>query len=155
VPFALTVDAEGIGRYVQEIEAAVYFCCLEAFQNISKHAEASKVTVVLRGDEKELQFGVTDDGRGFDPSHTMRGAGLQNMLDRIDALDGTLVVQSSPGHGTTIAGRIPCQQVEPVVPTAVGTAPQSAAPPPATAEETSSPTGEAPAPSAAPERQLA
>jgi signal transduction histidine kinase len=107
VPFALTVDADGIGRYPQEVEAAVYFCCLEAFQNISKHAEASNVTVTLQAVDGELQFRVVDDGRGFDPAHAPRGSGLENMLDRIDALEGSLTIRSAPGAGATLVGRIP------------------------------------------------
>jgi signal transduction histidine kinase len=129
VPFALTIDADGIGRYPQEIEAAVYFCCLEAFQNVSKHAGASSVTVTLRREEGGLEFRVTDDGRGFDPSTTLQGSGMQNMLDRIDALDGELVVRSGPGRGTTISGRIPCPEPETAPATAVAppAAPASAA----------------------------
>ena len=152
VPFALTVDAEGIGRYPQEIEAAVYFCCLEAFQNISKHAQAENVTVTLRGDDHELHFQVTDDGQGFDPATTLQGAGLQNMLDRIDALDGRLSVRSAPGRGTTVSGRIPCQEVEIVPQASVATgAPVTApdgAPTDGVAEDGGSPTPRS-------ERQLA
>ncbi len=101
------VEADGIGRYPQEIETAVYFCTLEALQNAAKYAEAGQITVRLVEDDGELVLSVRDDGRGFDPAATPLGAGLQNMADRLAALDGRLVVRSRAGGGTTIEGRIP------------------------------------------------
>lgn len=103
------VAAEGIDRYPQETEAAVYFCCLEALQNIAKYAEATHVTIQLSGDGGELTFSVTDDGRGFDLASTTLGAGLQNMSDRLAALGGDLLVDPEPGRGTTITGRLPAR----------------------------------------------
>ncbi|HZN13509.1 MAG TPA: histidine kinase [Acidimicrobiales bacterium] len=110
-PFDLSVDADGMGRYPLEVEGAVYFCCLEAFQNTSKYAEASKVTVTLRGDERHITFRVEDDGCGFDPTTTPRGSGSQNVTDRVEALDGKVTITSSPGHGTVLAGDIPIREV--------------------------------------------
>lgn len=81
-------------------------CCLEALQNLAKYAEASRAVVRLTHGEGELAFEVEDDGRGFDPSITPRGPGLQNMADRLDAIGGTLV-RSAPGTGTTVEGRVP------------------------------------------------
>lgn len=104
---AVTVDADGIGRYEQEQEAAVYFCCLEALQNIGKYAAASRATVTLRDDGDRLTFVVADDGAGFDPSTTARGLGLQNMADRLDALGGSVNVESAPDAGTTVTGWLP------------------------------------------------
>jgi signal transduction histidine kinase len=101
------VDAQDLGRYSQEIEAAVYFCVLEALQNIQKYAQATRATVRLRSDDGELHFEVEDDGRGFDPGVTRRGSGTQNMDDRLDALGGSLNVRSAVGAGTTVAGRLP------------------------------------------------
>ena len=86
---------------------AVYFCCLEALQNAAKYSGASKVTVHLIDREDALQFSVEDDGKGFDPSETRWGAGLQNMTDRLQALGGDLEIISSPGHGTRLAGEVP------------------------------------------------
>ncbi len=88
-------------------EAAIYFCCLEAIQNIAKYAEAARATIRVWRDDDQLGFSVIDDGRGFDPDVTSRGAGLQNMADRLAALGGSLVVRSEPGVGTTIEGRAP------------------------------------------------
>jgi signal transduction histidine kinase len=101
------VEADGIDRYPQEIETAVYFCTLEALQNAAKYADAGRITVRLAQDDGELVLSVRDDGRGFDPSVTPLGAGLQNMSDRLAALGGTLIVRSRAGAGTTIEGRIP------------------------------------------------
>lgn len=101
------VEADGVDRYPQEVETAVYFCTLEALQNAAKYADAGQVTVRLAEDHGELVLSVRDDGRGFDPAATPLGAGLQNMADRLAALDGRLVVRSRAGGGTTIEGRIP------------------------------------------------
>ncbi len=69
------VEADGIGRYPQDVEATVYFCCLEALQNVAKYAEASRVTVRLSGGDGGLVFEVRDDGIGFDPASAGRGSG--------------------------------------------------------------------------------
>jgi signal transduction histidine kinase len=101
------VDADGVGRYPQEVEAAVYFCCLEALQNVQKYAEATHAVLKLDGLDGGLTFAVTDDGQGFDGASIERGAGLTNMTDRIDALGGRLEVSSTPGRGTRIRGSVP------------------------------------------------
>ena len=101
------LDAKDLGRYPQDIEAATYFCCLEAVQNVAKYANALRATIVLRETSGALVFEVADDGEGFDPSSTGYGTGLQGMADRLAALDGTLEVRSAPGSGTALTGRIP------------------------------------------------
>src|SRR5205823_4537029 len=113
-PFPVEVQSDGIDRYPQEAEAAVYFCCLEALQNVAKYAGATKATVRLRADGEGVSFEVTDDGRGFDSDRTPLGSGLQNMADRLAALGGTLAVRSHPGQGTTVAGRLPLRGFRPV-----------------------------------------
>ncbi|MDQ2960921.1 MAG: sensor histidine kinase [Candidatus Dormibacteraeota bacterium] len=100
----ITVDAEGIGRYSQDVEAAVYFSVLEALQNIQKHAQGSSVVIRLRDRENELRFEIVDDGVGFDAAVTVKGAGLGNMIDRFDALGGEIEVTSVVGGGTTVRG---------------------------------------------------
>jgi signal transduction histidine kinase len=107
VPLPVRVEPDSVGRFAQEAEAAVYFCVLEALQNVTKYAEASAATVRLRAADGDLLFEVQDDGRGFDPASTPRGSGLQNMADRLEALGGSIKVASTPGAGTTITGRIP------------------------------------------------
>jgi signal transduction histidine kinase len=106
-PIPVRVEAEQVGRYAQEIEAAVYFCCLEALQNAAKYSSAGEVRIRLTGAGEEIAFEVRDDGRGFDPATTPRGAGLTNMTDRLAALGGDLEIRSAPGLGTSITGRIP------------------------------------------------
>ena len=103
------VVANGIGRYSPEIEAAVYFCCLEAMQNAGKHAgDGSTITVRVWEEAGALLFEVADDGAGFDPSQrSTPGAGFVNMGDRVGAIGGTFGVQSAPGRGTRVSGRIP------------------------------------------------
>jgi signal transduction histidine kinase len=108
----VAVDADGVGRYSQDAEAAVYFCCLEALQNVAKYADASHVAVRLRAANGDLSFEVSDDGRGFDPERTPMGSGLVNMADRLAALGGSLEVRSRPGEGATVAGRLPVRPVD-------------------------------------------
>jgi signal transduction histidine kinase len=101
------IDADGIGRYPQDAEAAVYFCTLEALQNIAKYASASRARICLSGSDDSLEFTVTDDGAGFDTATTRYGTGLQGMADRLAALGGALHVRSQPGHGTILSGALP------------------------------------------------
>jgi len=106
-----TVVADELPRFDPDIEAAVYFCCLEAIQNAGKHAGAgATVTVAIEHDDSGLRFAVTDDGAGFDPATVADGSGghgFVNMEDRLGAFDGTLTVTSAPGEGTTVEGRVP------------------------------------------------
>jgi signal transduction histidine kinase len=103
----VTVAADGLGRYPQEIEAAVYFCCLEALQNLQKYARAAHAEIRLRTGEGRLHFEVDDDGVGFDVATTTKGSGLTNMIDRLDALGGEVQAISSPGNGTRLCGSLP------------------------------------------------
>jgi signal transduction histidine kinase len=106
-PVPVRVEADGIGRYPQELETAVYFCTLEALQNAAKYSQANEVSVSLLEDHGELVLSIRDDGRGFDRAATPLGGGLQNMTDRLAALGGTLTVRSRSGVGTIIEGHVP------------------------------------------------
>lgn len=110
-PLSVIVDAESTGRYPREVESAVYFCVLEALQNVVKYAGATSVEVTLSEGEGELAFEVSDNGRGFDHSAVDAGAGLTNMADRMDAVGGVFVVESSLGVGTSVRGSVPLRQV--------------------------------------------
>lgn len=106
-PVDVSVHAVGVGRYSRAVEAAVYFCCLEALQNVTKYAgKGAHAEVRLWEQAKRLRFEVTDSGKGFDVEST-QGNGLANMRDRIDAVGGALLVVSRPGLGTVIQGRVP------------------------------------------------
>ena len=86
-----TVEPDGVGRYPREVEAAVYFCALEALQNVAKYAEArSAIGPAAPSVTARLVFEIEDDGRGFDADATTFGTGLQGMADRLDAIGGTL-----------------------------------------------------------------
>jgi signal transduction histidine kinase len=106
-PLAVAVEAAGIGRYSPDIEAAVYFCCLEALQNAAKHAPEAAVTIRLWEESGGLLFAVADDGPGFDVAAAGGGHGYINMADRLGAFGGTVRWQSEFGHGATVQGSIP------------------------------------------------
>jgi signal transduction histidine kinase len=104
-----TVHADGVGRYDRDVESAVYFCTLEALNNVAKYADASRASVRLARADGHLSFEVTDDGRGFDAAETGYGTGVQGMADRLDAIGGRLTISSTPGEGTTVLGRVPVE----------------------------------------------
>ena len=103
----VTVEATAVGRYSQDVEAALYFCVLEALQNIAKYAQATAARVSLGQDGQYLTFTVEDDGQGFDQATTPLGTGLQGISDRLAALGGTIEITSAPGRGTRVTGRVP------------------------------------------------
>jgi|SoiMethySBSTD1v2_1073268.scaffolds.fasta_scaffold22051_3 signal transduction histidine kinase len=104
------------GRPAPDVEAALYFCCLEALQNTAKHANAEwatvEVDVALDG---AVQLVIEDDGRGFDPDRVRLGAGLANIRDRVDAVGGSLDLRSAPRAGTRLEIRVPARRPAAVV----------------------------------------
>jgi signal transduction histidine kinase len=111
---AVEVEASAIGRYVPEVESAVYFCVLEALQNVLKHAVgARRVAVRLDGANRtELRFSVRDDGEGAGPGGIRAGDGITNMRDRLAAVGGEVAVTSMRAVGTTVRGRVPTRQTD-------------------------------------------
>jgi signal transduction histidine kinase len=105
-PVAVDVVSDRVGRFPQHVETAVYFSCLEALQNVAKYADATRATIELHADPATLRFAVRDDGCGFDPSMAS-GTGLQGVRDRLEAIGGSLDVQSAPGEGTIVTGVVP------------------------------------------------
>jgi signal transduction histidine kinase len=103
----VSVKDRDLSRYPIEVEAAVYFACLEALNNAAKHAPGSNVVVQLFEHDGHIVFSVRDDGSGFDPEESRPGSGLGNMVDRVAALGGTLDITSAPSRGTIVAGRVP------------------------------------------------
>ena len=104
-----SLRSEGIGRYPPDVESAVYFCVLEAMNNIAKYADASSASISLVQRNGSLEVTVHDDGRGFDITAATRGTGLQGIADRLDAIGGALRVESTVGIGTTLNGSIPME----------------------------------------------
>jgi len=103
----VTVVDRGSVRYPIDVEAAAYFCALEAVQNATKHAAASTIRVEVDAGPEELILVVTDDGVGFETALVADGTGLANMRDRIDSAGGALEVASEPGRGTRLRVEIP------------------------------------------------
>jgi signal transduction histidine kinase len=106
-PVPVELEVDDVARQPREVEGAIYFCCLEALQNVAKYAEATHVRLRVWSADSTLGFAVEDDGKGFDPATVVRSSGLQNMRDRLEALGGSLEIEGAPGQGTTIQGRVP------------------------------------------------
>ena len=106
-PVPVSVEVKGSDRYLEEVESAAYFCCLEALQNVAKHAPDAETVSVSLHRNGDLRFEVRDDGPGFAMNGAKPGSGLVNMHDRIDAVGGELAIRSRPGVGTEVVGTIP------------------------------------------------
>ena len=106
VPIDVDLDVGVDGRMPPAIEAAAYFLVAEGLTNVVKYAGATQATVTVRHEDGQLVVTVADDGRGgADPE---AGSGLRGLQDRLSAVDGTLIVDSPPGGGTELQGRLPC-----------------------------------------------
>jgi signal transduction histidine kinase len=106
VQVALRVDLHH--RVSPEVETAVYFCCVEALQNVAKHCSAdthAELALYEAGDG--LHFAVVDSGPGFDPALTADSHGITGMRDRLEAIGGRLTVSSQPGRGSRVSGDVP------------------------------------------------
>ena len=91
-------------RLPEQVEAAAYYVVAEALANTQKHAGARRVTVTATAGEDWLLVEVVDDGAGgADPE----GEGLRGLVDRVEALGGTLGVDSPAGRGTRVRARLP------------------------------------------------
>lgn len=108
MPLAVSVHAPVRRRFAPQVETAVYFCCVEALQNVAKHCGAgTAVSVRVAERPGAVHFTVADRGPGFTPSGVAATRGILGMRDRLQAIGGDLTVTSSPGAGTTVAGRAP------------------------------------------------
>ena len=90
-----------------EVETAIYRIVQEALTNVLKHANARRVSVLVTRAGGRIRVVIEDDGTGFDPAAHSEGIGLVGMRERIELLDGTLTVESSPASGTTLAVEVP------------------------------------------------
>ena len=103
LPVDLRLEDE---RLPEPVEAAAYYVVSEALANVTKYSEASSVAVSIARVNGRALVEIADDGvGGADPS---RGSGLRGLVDRVEALDGSLFVDSAPGAGTRIRAEIPC-----------------------------------------------
>ena len=106
----VTVDTTTTERPPRAVEAALYFCCMESVQNAAKHSGAAGVSVRFADPGGQWRLSVADLGAGFDFRDAIgsgAGVGLVNMRDRLDAIGGTLTVESRPGRGTTVIAEVP------------------------------------------------
>jgi signal transduction histidine kinase len=102
LPVELHVTRE---RVAPAVEAAIYFTVAEALTNAAKYAYATSATVDVEVEEGALVAVIADDGVGGASAST--GSGLRGLADRLDALGGTLSVDSPHGAGTSIGARVP------------------------------------------------
>lgn len=110
-PMPIELVAADIGRYPPSVEAAAYFCALEAVQNAVKHSAASAVRIELRGGPDVVRAIVQDDGSGFDRAAAAAGGGLANMRDRVESAGGTLTIETMPAWGTRVTATLPGKRV--------------------------------------------
>jgi signal transduction histidine kinase len=103
----VVVEAPGFGRFAPHFEQNLYYCCLEAIQNVVKHAGGRRAWIRLRQEPGRVTFEIEDSGCGFDPSRVTPGDGLRNMTDRVESLGGSLSIDTTPALGTRIRGEIP------------------------------------------------
>jgi len=105
-PVPVTVEADGEERLPGPVESAAYFVVSEALANVAKYARATHATVTVERRNGNLAVEVADDGvGGADAAH---GSGLRGLADRLEALDGTLSLESPAGRGTRLRASIPC-----------------------------------------------
>lgn len=103
----ILIESQGLGRYPQEVETAVVLTCLEALQNVEQHAAATRIKVWLAQADADLVFAVIDDGAGFDRRAVEHNTGFARMRHHMASVGGTVNIESQPGVGTTVLGRVP------------------------------------------------
>lgn len=113
-PLPITVHSAGVGRYDRDVEAAVYFCVLEAMTNAIRYSNAKSVHIRLIESDGALTFIIEDDGEGFDSTVVASGSGLAGMADRLDTVGGAVEIDSKHGQGTSIRGRVPIRTKSPM-----------------------------------------
>ncbi len=118
-PVEVEVHHDVARRHPLPVEAAAYFCASEALTNAIKHGRPP-IVIELSDVDGDLRFQVSDAGPGFDPATTIRGSGLNNLNDRLDALGGSVTIDSAQGRPTVIRGRLPLNTAVDAVPAAAG-----------------------------------
>ncbi len=107
-PIPVDLTSGDLPRCEPAVEAAMYFCALEAVQNATKHSGASRITIDIRNPSGSglIELTVTDDGGGFALDRPSVG-GLANIRDRIESVQGTVSIVSNVPTGTTVRALIP------------------------------------------------
>ena len=106
-PIPVELDLATDTRLPEPIEVAAYYVACEALANDAKHAHASRIEVSLAPRNGGLQLSICDDGvGGADPA---RGSGLVGLTDRVEAVGGSIQVQSRAGDGTQITAELPLE----------------------------------------------
>lgn len=115
----MTLDMEDIDHlFSREVQVNLYRVFQESFTNISKHADASEVSVEVKKEGAHISFVVKDNGKGFELNKIMvrklneKGVGLMAMKERMNMMGGTFEVNSQPGKGTTIKFVVPIEEKE-------------------------------------------
>ena len=106
-PLPVTVDLDNVGRHHPDVEAALYFCCVEALQNAAKHSHGQSIRLACGLDGSTLWISVSDDGIGFDATTSSGGRGIVNLRDRLGAIGGKLEVTAERDVGVVVRGYVP------------------------------------------------
>jgi signal transduction histidine kinase len=102
VDLRIDIDAE---RFDEPVEVAAYDVASEALANTAKHARASRAEVTVRQSNRWLELTVSDDGSGG--ADASGGSGLTGLVDRVEAIGGTIQLDSPPGAGTAVRVKLP------------------------------------------------
>jgi signal transduction histidine kinase len=109
----VTLEVRTDARLPEHVEVTTYFVVSEALTNAAKHAHASYVRVAVDTTNGDVRVSISDDGvGGADPT---RGSGLVGLKDRVEALGGTLTVQSRPREGTRLIAEVPLNAERPTI----------------------------------------
>jgi signal transduction histidine kinase len=109
-PVPVTVALDHVGRHHPDVEAALYFCCVEALQNAAKHSRARSIRMACGLDGAILWISVADDGVGFDAATAPGGRGIVNIGDRLGAIGGQLEVTATRDGGVVVRGSVPVRR---------------------------------------------
>jgi signal transduction histidine kinase len=109
VPVELRLDL-GSERFEEPVEVAAYYVASEALTNTAKHAHASQVQVTARRGEGWLELSVRDDGRGG--ADASSGSGLTGLVDRVEAIGGTMHIESAASVGTAVHVKLPIKTTQ-------------------------------------------
>jgi len=99
-------------RYTVELDTAIYRVIHEALDNVHDHAAATHATVSVTETDGTIELSIHDNGGGFDPAGVTEGYGLAGLRDRIELLQGELLIDTAPGHGTTLRASLPVRHCE-------------------------------------------